>query len=263
MCREKEPYPIEILPQRVFKKKLNIDRLLKKYKNLLAVRQVKGEESSYWLETENGDYVLSDTVFDSSIANLSLNLAGGLFNIDRDAHLRFLPTSLQAKAAWEGGRVNPDVVSNKDSYSFSYPCFGLCFFIRTIHERAFPFYKHFNSQAERDNYEQIVLKSTSEKEKKYDAHLVGAFENKHSNVAIKPRIKVHHAPSNANYWHITLDTYRPTDTSPISPYDKQNNSDKKMFKALKQDLIQHCTLDSKPDYTLSRFSYVNWPYCLF
>lgn len=262
MCCKKEPYPVEILPQKVYKRRLSIDRLLKQYKGLMVVRQVEGEESLFRMETEDGVSILRDTVFGTSMANLSLNLAGGIFNVDREEHLRFLPTSPKAEAPWEGGQVNPDIVSDSENYSFCSPCFGLCFLVNTIHERSFPFFKHFDSQAERDEYEQLAISATTAKEKEYDAHLVGAFESKHNNVVIRPRTRINHAPTNANYWHVTLDTYRPTDIVPISPYEKQNSSDKKLFKALKQDLIHHCTVDSKPDYKISRHSYVKWPYCL-
>ena len=262
MCFPKEPYPQEILPRRVYKKRLNVDRLLRRYRDLLVVRQVKGEKSRYQLITGNGECVLQDSVFGSSMANLSLNLAGGLFNTSHDAHLRFLPTKEEAKELWTGGNVSSEIVAQEDSYSIDNPCFGLCFLVRKIHDRTFPFYKHFDTQAERDEYEHQANMATSEKEKKYDAHLVEAFENKKSNVLVRPRIKVHHAPTNANYWHITLDTYRPTDTEPVGPEEKLTSSDKKMFKALKQDLMQNSTTDTEPDYKLSRCSYLRWPYWL-
>lgn len=228
----------------------------------MVVRQVKGLETDYWLITEGGDRVLQDSVFESSMANLSLNLAGGLFDTRRDAHLRFLPTSDEAKAQWNGGKVSHEIVSSADSYSFDEPCFGLCFLVREIHNRTFPFFKHFETQAERDKFERQAYKATSAKEKRYDAHLVEAFENKKSNVLVRPRIKLHHAPNNANYWHITLDTYRPIDKEYVSPEERLNSSDKRMFKALKQDLKQHCSIDTDPNYTLSRFSYLRWPFWL-
>ena len=262
MCLPKEQYPIVILPRRSYKKKLSIDRLLRRYHDLMVVRQVKGLETDCWLITEGGDRVLQDSVFESSMANLSLNLAGGLFDTRRDAHLRFLPTSNEAKAQWNGGKVSYEIVSSADSYSFDESCFGLCFLVREIHNRTFPFFKHFETQAERDKFERQAYKATSAKEKRYDAHLVEAFENKKSNVLVRPRIKLHHAPNNANYWHITLDTYRPIDKEYVSPEERLNSSDKRMFKALKQDLKQHCSIDTDPNYTLSRFSYLRWPFWL-
>lgn len=74
---------------------------------------------------------------------------------------------------------------------------------------------------------------------------------------VRPRIIVHHSPTNANYWHMTLDTYRPTDMEYVSPTERQNGSDKKMFKALKQDLVQCCMIDELPAYKIDRLDYDN------
>ena len=54
---------------------------------------------------------------------------------------------------------------------------------------------------------------------------------------------------------MTLDTYRPTDISYIHPEDKQNSGDKKMFKALKQDLLQCYSIDLNPDYRIDLMDY--------
>lgn len=260
MCLKKEPYPTEILPLASFKKGLNIDNLLKKFDNLMVVRLVEGEVKDYTKETEQGVNVLDERVFTNSMANLSLTLAGGLFDTSSNAHLRFLPVANEAKASWKGGYVNPKVVSEEESYTITTPCFGLCFYVCEIHNRTFPAYKHFDTAEERDKYAQLALDATTDKEKRYDAHIVGAFENKKNTVTIRPRIKVQHAPTNANYWHVTLDTTRPTDKSPVTPTEKLTNSDRRIFKSLKQHLILHCTVNTKPDYKIPRRFYMKWPY---
>lgn len=260
MCIKKEPYPKEILPLSSYKKVLNIDLLLKKFGNLLVVRQVEGVLKKYIKVSEKGENELDDSVFKNSMANFSLNLAGGQFDTSSKAHLRFLPNDDEAKAPWNGGYVNPKIVLGEESYKITSPCFGLCFYVREIHNRTFPSYRHFDTEAERDEYAHKVAESTTDEEKKYDAHLVGVFENKNKNVAIRPRIKVHHAPTNANYWHVTLDTTRPTDKKPVEPTEKLSNPDKRIFKALKQDLILHYTINTKPDYKIHRRIYMKWPY---
>ena len=258
----KEAYPTEIMPRKSYKKQLCIDRLLGKHHGLMVVRQVSGEPEDYVLVTESGEKEIPTTVFGSSMANLSLNLAGGVFDTDTDAHLCFLPLSNTGTATWDGKEVNPDIVKPEDSYSFTSPCFGLCFLVERIHERTFPFYKVFNTAEERNAYAQKAIEVTTEREKAYDAHLVGAFQRKGEKVNIKPRIKVHHSPTNANYWHATLDAYRPTDKKPVVPEENLNNSDKKMFKALKQDLVRCCDINKAPDYRISRFSYTKMRYWL-
>lgn len=260
MCIKKEPYPTEILPLPNYKQKLSIDLLLKKFGKLLVVRLVEGELKDYIKVSENGESELDDSVFKNSMVNLSLNLAGGLFDTSSNAHLRFLPKDAEAKVSWDGGYVNPKIVLVEDNYTITTPCFGLCFYVCNIHNKTFPAYRHFDTEAERDEYAHKVAESTTDEEKKHDAHLVGVFENKNKNVAIRPRIKVQHAPTNANYWHVTLDTTRPPDKKPVEPTENLSKSDKRLFKALKQDLIRHCTIDTKPDYKIPRRIYMKWPY---
>lgn len=85
MEQKLEPYPTEILPCPAYKKKMEVDQLLAKYPNLLVVRLVEGCVDDYSLKTENGEVILSDRVFKNSLANLSMNLAGGLFDTDCNA----------------------------------------------------------------------------------------------------------------------------------------------------------------------------------
>lgn len=257
---KKEAYPTVIMPHVSYKRRLIIEKLLRKYDSLMIVRQVKGVPDDYIMITENGDEVLKTTVFESSMANLSFNLAGGLFDTDKNAHLRFLPLSDNATGLWKGNKVEPEIMSLEDNYSFTSPCFGLCFLVKKVHDRTFPFYKVFNTQEDRDEYARKAIEATTQREKEYDAHLVGAFRDKKSNVSINPRLKVHHAPNNANYWHMTLDTYRPTDKNPVAPDERFNNSDRNMFKALKQDLLLCYSIDKSPDYSIKRCSYIKWQY---
>lgn len=105
-----------------------------------------------------------------------------------------------------------------------------------------------------------MLAVTTHREREYDAHLVGAFVSKHDAVEVRGRIKVHHAPTNGNYWHITLDTYRPNSKEFICSIGDRQNADKQMFKALKQDLRQRLIVDEKPHYSLSRREYVRFFY---
>lgn len=256
MEQKLEPYPTEILPCPAYKKKMEVDQLLAKYPNLLVVRLVEGCVDDYSLKTENGEVILSDRVFKNSLANLSMNLAGGLFDTDCNAHLRFLPATKEATEAWEGECITPELYIDENCYLFYDPCFGLCFFVRDIHNRTFPFYRHFESLEERDAYELAASESTSKEEKDYDAHLVGAFESKKKNVLVNSRIKVHHSASKVNYWHMTLDTYRPTDRNYIRPDEKQNSADKSMFKALKQDLMQCYAINAKPEYSIVPCDYL-------
>ena len=227
----------------------------------MVVRLVSGSEEDYILVSESDEMVISDRVFSNSLANLSMNLAGGVFDTRAVAHLRFLPISEYGTASCSGDRVDADSFLSEDSYSFNVPCFGLSFLVKDIHERSFPFHKGFKNQQERDDYAKQVDEATTEKEKRYDANIVGEFK-KNTPTLVKGRIKVHHSPTNGNYWHITLDTYRPNETDFVHPDEKKQSSDKQMFKALKQDLVQRCEINALPNYRISKLSYIRWPYIL-
>ncbi len=79
---------------------MEVDELLKKYPKLLVVRLVVGRLKDFCLSTQNGEEELSDVVFKNNMANLSMNLAGGLFKTGNDAHLRFLPATDEAAKPW-------------------------------------------------------------------------------------------------------------------------------------------------------------------
>lgn len=258
MAQSYEAYPTEILPRIVFKRRLCVGKLLEKYPDLLVVRMVEGVVEDYLLNFESGDLVLSEKVFKNSMANLSMNLAGGLFNTSSQGHLKFLPTQKEATKIWRGWLIPKRLYIEPDCYKVISKCFGLCFHVADIHERTFPFHKHFEKSEERDAYAELTAKATSSKEKEYAADYVGAFESKKKNVLVRPRIKVHHTPSKVNYWHVTLDTYRPTDIYYVRPDEKQDSSDNKMFKALKQDLVQCCHADEAPSYQLGKRDYYKW-----
>lgn len=258
MGQSHDAYPTEILPRIVYKKRLCINKLLDKYPDLLVVRMVEGVIEDYLMDFESGDVIFSEKVFKNSMANLSMNLAGGLFDTSSHGHLKFLPTNKEATKIWKGWKVPQKLYIEPDSYNIFYPCFGLCFYVVDIHERTFPFYKHFENVEERNVYAEQTAMSTLPKEKEYEADYVGAFESKKKNVLVRPRIKVHHSPSKVNYWHVTLDTYRPTDIHYVQPDEKQNSSDIKMFKALKQNLVQCCHVDESPSYQLNKRDYYHW-----
>lgn len=250
-----EPYPTLIVPQAVYRRRLGLERLLALYPNLLVVRLVPGGVDDYMGTSENGEKVLLPNVFQHSMANLSMNLAGGLFDTNVDGHLRFLPATKAAAATWFGGDVPGDLYGH-GCYTITQPCFGLCFRVAEVHRRTFPFYRHFESGQERDDYARRTENVTTLAEKQMNAHVVGVFESKKKNVPVSPRIKVHHAPTMVNYWHMTLDTYRPTDVDYVHSDERQNSADKRMFIALKQDLLQHVQINTTPDYHLDAYNYI-------
>ncbi len=262
MARWPETYPVRILPRPHYKKKMSLEKLLRSYPDLMVVRLVDGVVDDYCDNGVGGERVLTQKVFKNSMANLSLNLAGGLFDTAPDGDLRFLPTQDEAASSWNGETIPEYLFRSDDCYEMFEPCFGICFYISEIHKRTFPFSKHFDSAQQRDEYAEKAYAATTTEEKEYDAHMVGTYVSNKQNVLVYPIIKVHHSPSMVNYWHMTLDTKRPIDTHYIHPEEKMDNSDRKMFKSLKQDLLQHIQVNAKPNYQISPCHYLKWQYNL-
>lgn len=262
MAKSHESYPVRILPHPHYKKKMSLDKLLRSYPELMVVRLVDGVVDDYCDYGSKGERILTQKVFKNSMANLSLNLAGGLFDTASTGDLRYLPTQKEAAGCWNGEPVPEHLFHSDDSFEVYEPCFGICFHVAEIHNRTFPFPKHFDNAQQRDEYAEKAYASTTPEEKAYDAHIVGAYVSNKQNVLIYPAIKVHHSPSMVNYWHMTLDTKRPIDTHYIQPEERLDSSDKKMFKSLKQDLLQHIQVDAMPNYHISPNHYLKWQYNL-
>ena len=263
MTSQNNSYPIDIIPRISYKIEMDVGLLLSKYPNLLVARLVEGKYEDYCSVSESGERFLTDRVFKNNMANLSFNLGGGRFDIDSHEHLRFLPVNKESSTRWNG-RIVPKRLYNTSSFYTTYPiCFGLCFYVKDIHNRTFPFYKHFDSEEDRNNYQERVSQKPTDKEMSFDAHVVGAFEKKYKRALVNPQIRVHHMPTMVNYWHMTLDTYRPINEKYIQPDEKQDSSDKSMFKALKQDLIQYHHVNERPNYCLDKIDYKKAIFCLF
>lgn len=245
-------YPFGVYPHTSYRRKLGLERLLKTYPDLMVVRKVDGNPDQVIARGESGEPIVTMAVFNCNMVNLSLNLAGGLFNVDSSRDLRYLPVKPEALLPWNGEEPSETLC---DEYKFSAECFALCFMIRDIHRRTFPFFRHFDNQGARDEYALRLGTAASPILRKMNAHLVGLFDGKVKKAEVRPRIMVHHSPTMANYWHMTLDTYRPEDDTFVRPEEKLSSTDRKMFVSLKQDIVNHCKVNEKPDYRLKRRDY--------
>lgn len=247
----KKGYPKQILPHPSYRRKLGIERLLQAYPDLMAVRKVDGNPQDFIRRGDNGESFILPEVFKGNMANLSMNLAGGLFDVRADKHLSYLPVNEEAKKDWNGSEPSADLTAEYTCRE----CFGLCFLIRSIHRRPFPYFRCFENQKSYDEYSAKVEDAAKALNLEKDRLLVGNFISKLNSIELKPYIKVHHSPTNANYWHVTLDTRRPTDTEFIDSEERQTSQDKKMFMYLKQDLVHHCGVNILPNYKLKRYDY--------
>lgn len=247
----KKGYPKEILPHPSYRRKLGLERLLSAYPGLMAVRKVDGKPEDFEHKGSQGKTYIMPEVFEGNMANLSMNLAGGLFDVRSNKHLPYLPVNDEAKSDWDGREPSESLYSDYSEKK----CFGLCFLISRIHRRTFPYCRCFNTQKDFDEYQKKVEEAALDTRRDKDLILVGRFVSKFEPVELRPYIMIHHSPTNVNYWHVTLDTRRPTDNSFIDSQEKQTNQDKKMFMALKQDLVHHCKVNVSPNYKLKRLDY--------
>jgi hypothetical protein len=218
---------------------MDIASMLLAYPGLMAVRLVVGDEQDFVIKTDAGQLEISDNIFQGNITNLSMNLAGGLFDTGRYAHLRFLPSSGKAKRIWNGGYCSPKFYISNKFYKESPDCFGLCMPVAQVHDITFPFEKKFSSEKELNKFLAERGVNALDSDLQYYKRLILAFDRNKRTAIVPYRLKINHMPTMANYWHVTLDSYRSEDVGlEIIRGGKENSADKKMQKALKNHIKQ-------------------------
>lgn len=252
----KSKYPQHILPREGYVNPLKIDDLLKEHQDLFLVRQLPGNKDNYMHNMEGGGRTLSPKLVfkNQNLANYSLNLSGGKFNTKPKKDLRFLPEATDGGGDWHNGFVSKEICKAQDSYKITEPCCGLIIRARDLHHQTFPSTRSFNNPNEYETYLKEVDQVISIETMLYDKELVGKYNGKKGMVNIKGRVKINHRPTKMNYWHYTMDTYRPNELTPIMS-DQITSRDKRMFEALKQNLLNEVAIDITPDYKIKRKEY--------
>lgn len=229
-------YPQEIIPQNGFRHSLDVGSLLAIYSNLAVSRRVKGDKEEAFCEF-NGKKQLKDELM-GQVANMSVNLLGGLF--ENDKHLQFSPNK-DSIDEWNGQEV--DYEDLKEKFSMETACFPIYFFVKDIFN--YPFTAPYYFQKEQDALVFISSIPLDDIERKY----VEKF-NKQEPVEVKTHAILKHAPTNFNYWHCVLDSY-PNLSSETPIPTNCKNAQKRIVKMLRSDLIKKfLKMDLTVDYNI-------------
>ena len=237
-------YPTEILPSTDFVTKLDMNTLMLKYPRLTLARQVSGTLKEYLEEVEGKDEkVLSMRIFSNSMYNLSMNLLGGLFHIEK--HLPFLPKNEKACSPWDGNAINMEDYIGTDYFTETRPCFGIYFQVNDLDGLYVPYRKQFKSQEEFNQYKEQAQTIADHLDIVINQLIVGTFESSKQPTEINARTKVNHSPVQLNYWHMTLDTYLANSENYINGQTKLGNAEKKLLSNLKKILIEKLRINTE------------------
>lgn len=236
-----EPYPNQILPQKEFFRLMDVKALLACYPNLAVSRRVSGNVEDAFVLFD-GQKQLKDSLM-GQVANMSLNLLGGLF--DNDSHLKFCPK--QDVEDWNGQDV--DAQSLEGKYEIDACCFPIFFMAKDICD--YPFSAPYYFQKAKDAEVFISSIPVGDIEKKYTDEF-----NKQNPIIVKTHAVLKHAPTNFNYWHCVLDSYPNLSASEAIPTNNKGAA-KRIIKMLRADLIRKFVkTDLTIDYSILQSYYV-------
>lgn len=235
-----ETYPEQILPQKHFLHIMDVKGLLNCYPTLAVSRRVKGNRDDAFV-CFNGERQLKDSLM-GQVANMSLNLLGGLFVNDK--HLKFCPK--QDVMDWTGEDVCKDGLEGK--FSIEECCFPVYFLVKDIWN--YPFSVPYSFQKEKEAMLFISSKPEGDIEKKY----VDKF-NKQESILLKTHAVLKHAPTNFNYWHCVLDSYPSLSSEDAIPTNYKNSANR-IIKQLRSNLIKNFLKEeTKVSYAISPSHY--------
>ena len=185
--RDIEEYPVCILPYSHYRKRINIEDLSDKENCVIVRRSNKSSDDSF---TEVGT-LREDVIFAKDIPSLSMNLYGSRFT---NSHLGFRCFD-KAMELWDG--IETIKLSNyTDCYSIISECSPVYFYLNTLHNRNFPYYRADDKETQK------ILKELNIN----PLSVNGKVEFAGSATVI-------HTPNKLNYWHVELEIKDARNTS--------------------------------------------------
>lgn len=244
-------YPIEILPHKSYKKRLNLSVLKNKY-SLMAVRWCAVPYESAFEDSAKGTKVLTSSAIGQPLG-LSMNLLGGLF--DKDKHILYRPTKYSpCRDDWDG--ISLYTVSCHDFEILSPDGFCLYYDINEWHNYTFPYYTTAPDKATFDGMKAKEKSIALAEDIVIESIVQECFKSKKNPFQMTARTKINHHPTLMNYWHVQLDSYRGNSTEEILDKDKPGSERKKICLLLKNDLKVKYKTDYQVDYHIEKEDYL-------
>ena len=196
-------YPDSLLPKPDYVSEMNVDQMLADEVTLIFVR--RSDCPLEEIETVSGDYMLSEDCVSDDVFNYSMNLLGAGFDVA--SHLRIRQTGDGWKC-WLGDQfLSAEEIERSWVEVEGYPIY---YRAKDLHNKTFPYQRVFEKKKD------FTAKMARIKRRDLKpAEDIWSPEAK--SVSLWGILRVNHAPSFMNYWHVTWDAYEPDQlTSPIT-----------------------------------------------
>ena len=250
-------YPTIIQPKCGYRHFMSIRHLIKAYPKLIASRRCDLQnESEIFVESEKGNKILSSEALGNCLG-LSLNLLGGLFDIQK--HNLFRPThNAPVQNIWNGNeeyevKIEDFEIKGNEKIIFY-------FLVSDWMNFTFPYNKGIKDINE---YNKIRDKTNKLKQLGfYDTNeiICGEFK-KDSQVELKARTKINHCPTLMNYWHVQLDSYMATEQTALNNESKPTTEKKRIIRELRVYLQHKYLLKADIDYCICSKYYLKKRNC--
>ena len=212
---------------------MSVDSILQAYPDAIVVRRCNLDHYEYSFSKDGNKY-LSEKVLGLNVLELSVNLLGGEFKL---CHLPFRPNLNFVSSDWNGTDL-PQTPIDPSSYTIEEGFPSVFFYIKDLHNYAFPYEKSITSKEE---YKQIKAQFEKEQESLKNTNIekifIGEYQgcsNKKTNVC--GRLLVNHHPTILNYWHMQIDAYTAIGEDKLIPYDASNGEARAIRRNLRLEL---------------------------
>lgn len=188
-------YPQSILPRRNYVAKIDIDKMLVNGNMPLVV--VRRSPIPFKLVGPKKN-LLAEECVSENVFNYSMNLLGGGFQVKEHLGLRQKDKGCND---WDGESflTEDELEGCWERLEESHPIY---YRVEDLHGVGIPYKK----KIEKERDYKLILQQLIEQDKQA---AIGVWEPNGREVELTGVIRVNHAPTMMNYWHVTLDAYEP------------------------------------------------------
>lgn len=186
-------YPSSLIPHKGLKKEISIDDILKEANNFGLARRVEKDIEEYIVDMGDNMYILSLAYKQDHIKDpidMSMNILTTSSSL-KDA--KFVQTRKPSCESWNG--TNVDIDSCKNLLRFNSECHILVYNASNLHNKPGQYTRKYNDRNSYDIDRAILT--------------IDEVFSKNNNYQRNFQIRLHHKPTNCNYWHITLEILAP------------------------------------------------------
>ena len=224
----KEKYPATLVPVPGWNKFLDINEMSEDFP---IIRRIAGRfenDKNKFIDIGLGVYHLSLDAelqdFDTKkMANLSMNIVSDECSMT-DSEYKHNTLKINGKKIeiWNGKRGNRQI--NENVCCRIVPCYFLVFKSTNIHNQPFEYERTYPSKEQLDGDVSSIKKELVQQ----------IFKSNTTMYNVSGKLKLKHAPTFLNYWHIILEIYAPSHKPPLQKTDKgwRNDAANALFESI-------------------------------